>query len=557
MQHSSEGDALAGRYELTSSVAVSGARRQWHAVDRTLARDVTAITFPADDPHAEAALDSARRAAGVDDLHLLRILDVGTEDGTSYVVTERVHDAESLVDLLRFQTLPAEEARRIVGEAATGLHTAAARGLHHLMLTPHDIVRSRDGAITVLGVATDGALAGLDDVPPSVASRTDTKDLVRILYAALTGRWPGAAAVPGLPSATGSSGGSASGSDEGSSDRPVPVPAPSTLVTRVPSDLDSLCLEVLVEDGGPRTPGELARLLSPWSAERVHGVGGRDVALADEEELAAAPAPHRGAATRYFDDADRPTRRRDPDETRQHAVGALPADMSVRDPSLVDLEPPAPGLPSGYDEPDRRSSGLALGIVAVLLILTLVVAVYGLRGIGSSGASGATSTKSPTSTTSSAPSSTTTSTVASGTPIKPVSITSYDPDGNGDEHNELARRAIDGDNNTMWVTHIYRTDTFGSLKNGVGLLLDLGSSKQVGSVSINVIGNPTTIEVFVTNKKTIVGGTPIGTLTNGSGEQTVRGTPRTGRYVIVWITHLSQYSGGLYRDQIAEVKVFS
>lgn len=552
MQHLSEGDALAGRYELTSSVADTGAHRQWHAVDRTLARDVTAITFPADDPHAEAALDSARRAAGVDDLHLLRILDVGTEDGTSYVVTERVHDAESLTSLLQFQTLPAEEARRIIGEAATGLHTAAARGLHHLTLTPHDIVRSRDGAVTVLGVATDGALSGLDDVPPADASRTDTKDLVRILYTALTGRWPGAEAVPGLPSLSGDTGRSGAASDH-----KAPVPLPSTLVTRVPSDLDSVCGQVLVDDAGPRTPGELARLLSPWSAERVHGVGGRDVAFADDEELAAPAARDSAVATRYFDDTDRPGRRSDPDETRQHLLGAPATSASERDPSLVDLESPAPGLPAGYDEPDRRSSGLALGIVAILLVLTLVVAVYGLRGIGSSGATGATSTPSTSTSTRPSPTSSTTSTVPSGTAIKPVSATSFDPEGNGNEHNELARRAIDGDTGTMWVTHLYRTDAFGATKNGTGLLLDLGRSKQVGSVSINVVGNPTTIKVYVVDGKSIDGKTPLGTLTNGSGEQTVRGTARTGRYVILWITQLSQFSSSRFRDQIAEVKVFS
>ena len=349
MQQLSEGDALAGRYELTSTVADVGDHRQWHAIDRTLARDVTAITFPADDPHAEAALDSARRAAGVDDHHLLRILDVGTEGGTSYVVTERLHEAESVADLLQFQTLPAEEARRIVGEAATGLHTAAARGLHHLALTPHDILRSRDGSVTVLGVATDGALAGLDDVPPDEASRTDTRDLIRILYAAITGRWPGDTAVPGVPSLPRASA------------REDSVPRPSSLVTRVPSDLDALCAEVLNDDAGPKTPGELARLLSPWSAERVHGAGGRDAASADDAELAAPAVRHHVAAEHHF--ADGPARR-DADETQQHDV-PLPLVRPVRDPSLIDLEPPAPGLRSGTAEPDRHSSGLALGIAGI------------------------------------------------------------------------------------------------------------------------------------------------------------------------------------------------
>lgn len=542
MQDLSEGDTLAGRYELTSSVAEAGAYRQWYAVDRTLARDVTAVTFPAADPHAEAALDSARRAAGVDDHHLLRILDAGTEDGTSYVVTERVHDAESVADLLRFQTLPAEEARRIVGEAATGLHTAAARGLHHLTLSPHDILRSRDGSVTVLGVATDGALAGLDDVPAADASRTDTRDLVRILYAALTGRWPGSEAVAGLPSAT---------PDDDD------LPSPDAVVTRVPSDLNSVCRQVLREDAGPSTPGELARLLSPWSAERVHGAGGRDVALADSRELAAAPERARPTVTHYFDDAERPGD--DPDETQQHDLAPARSHRPARDPSVVQLEPPAPYLPAGFDEPDRRSSGLALAIVAVLLVLTLVAAFYGLRGIGggSPKATDPSTSSTPTTSASTPSASSSRSSAPAGVAIAPASVTSFDPQGDGNEHNELAKRAIDGNPDTTWVTHIYQTDTFGGIQKGTGLLLDLGASKQVGSVSINVVGNPTTIQVFVTDSKSISGATPLGTLTNGSGEQTVRGTSRTGRYVILWITQLSQYSGSTFRDQIAEVKAFS
>lgn len=545
----SEGDALAERYELIASAADSGAYRQWHAIDRTLARDVTAITFPADDPHAAAALDSARRAAGVDDHHLLRILDVGTESGLSYVITERLHDAESIADLLQFQTLPAEEARRIVGEAATGLHTAAARGLHHLSLSPHDIVRSRDGAVTVLGVATDGALAGLDDVPATDASRTDTEDLVRILYTALTGKWPGPTKVPGLPTAA--------------LDEHDQIPPPATVVTRVPSDLDAVCTQVLVADTGPRTPGALARLLSPWSAERVHGAGGRDVTVADDSEVAAPPSAT-PPVQHYFDDDTAVSTTAapafDPDETQIHSGSSFALGRPVRDPSIVDLEPPAPGLPTGFQEPDRRSSVLALGIVAALLVLTVVAAFFGLRGIGGGSkekdvAPNPTTTTSATAKPSASPSSS--ANAPSGVAVKPASVSGFDPEGDGNEHNELAARVVDGDSGTSWVTHVYRTADFSGIKKGAGLLLDLGSSKQVGSVAINVDGNPTTIQVYVTDKKSVTGAAPLGTLTNGSGEQTVRGTATKGRYVILWITELSQYPGGRFRDQIAEVKVFS
>ncbi len=554
-----EGDALAGRYELSSMVAEAGSHRQWYAVDRTLARDVIVITFPANDEHAEATLDSARRAAGVDDHHLLRVLDVGTQDDTSYVVTERAHDAESVADLLRFQTLPAEEARRIVGEAATGLHTAAARGLHHLALTPHDLLRSRSGAVTVVGVATDGALAGRDDVPAAVASRSDTVALVRILYTALTGHWPGPETVPGVPDLASPTGGTGDGSTASNGDR---IPRPAALVTRVPSDLDAVCDDVLNDDAGPVTPGELARVLSPWSSERVHGVGGKDAAAADARERAQDVDRPTGAGARYFEDTAapahraHPVRRPDPDETHQHAaaVPLAPAPPAAADPDLIELGPPAPGLRAGTDEPDRRSSGLALGIVAVLLILTLVVAVYGLRGIGRGPAAASTPSASRTT---SAPTTSSISRAPTGVALKPTRASGFDPQGDGDEHNELARRAIDGDTGTAWLTHLYRDASFGGTKKGTGLLLDLGSSKQVSSVSIDVAGNPTTLQVFVGDTRS-VSGTPFGTLTNGSGEQTIRGTAAArGRYVIVWITRLSSYSSTRFRDQIAEVKAFS
>lgn len=548
MQELTEGVVLAGRYELVSCVARAGDHWQWHATDRTLNRDVTAITFPADDPHAEAALDSARRAAGVDDQHLLRILDVGTEDDMSYVVTERLHDAESVADLLQFQTLPPEEVRRIVGEAAAGLHTAAARGLHHLCLTPHDIVRARDGAVTVLGVATDSALTGRDDIPAEEASRTDTEDLVRILYTALTGRWPGSNAVPDLPKAT-------------VDDHHKPV-APASVVTRVPSDLNTVCTQVLGEDAGPRTPGDLARLLSPWSAERVHGAGGRDLDAVGDHEKPPPASRVAPSAAHYFED-DPGSDGRDPDETQFHQASAVPLGSRPRDPSDIDLEPPAPYLPSGLEEPDRRTSGLALAIVVILLVLTVVAAFYGLRGIGGGSSptaaktpSTSTSASGPTSPSPSSPSSTR-STQPAGTAITPVSATGFDPQGNGNEHNELASLVIDGNNSTMWVTHIYQSAQFGGIKKGAGLILDLGKKQQVGSVAINVVGSPTTLQVFVTDTKSITGATPFGILNNGSGDQTVRGTATNGRYVIVWITSLSQYRTNGYRDQIAQVKVTS
>ena len=140
---------LGGRYAVQRRLAQQPRAERWSAHDLTLERDVVVVVFAADDPNADAALDAARRAAGVDHDRLVRILDVGRSEGVAYFVEEALREAHTLAHLLEQGGLPAEEARRIAGETATGLEAARGRGLHHLRLTPSSILRAGDGAIKV------------------------------------------------------------------------------------------------------------------------------------------------------------------------------------------------------------------------------------------------------------------------------------------------------------------------------------------------------------------------------------------------------------------------
>ncbi|NHN56212.1 hypothetical protein G9U51_10540 [Calidifontibacter sp. DB0510] len=587
MQGIAAGSTLAGRYALDRALATSEASETWVATDRTLDREVIATLFPRTSDNAAATLDSARRAAAVEDRHLPRVLDVGTEDDTSYVITEALHGAESLASMLQFDPLPPEEARRIIGEAASGLHTAAGRGLHHGALTPHELVRSRDGSVSVLGVATLAALSGEDDRPGDVASRDDTVALAECLYAALTGRWPGEKPVRGLPS----------------QDRRVDgmLPPAKELVPDVPGDLDTLCSAVLNDDEGPRTPGELARQLAPWSPDQVTerdpsgpqrhlsgaaprgshryvapaaaaGAGAAGLAAAGAAGAARAGAAGRGT------DTSAPTERSVSTDSDPTMVGR-PAGYDEDDTGTFDatayrgrdgyeddddgrLDPPMPLLQSGSDDPDQSSSKIALAIVAAFLVTALIFGVVGVKGLFSGkssdepqggATSSATTTGAPTSaTTSSSPS------VPRGNKIAVSSVDVFDPEGNGTEHPELVKNVTDGNPSTEWMTRIYRTAQYSGLKSGSGLVLDLGKSQQVGSVKITITSNPSTIQVFVTDDPKDKGTTPFGTVTNGSGEQTVTGTKEaTGRYVVLWITALSKGNIGGYREKIAEVEVLS
>lgn len=608
MEGISQGVTLGGRYTLDRALSSRDGVEQWIATDTTLGREVTLTAFPSSGPHAAAAMDSARRVASVEDHRLVRVLDVGDDDEINYVVEEAVHHSDSVAALLREDTIPAEEIRRIVGEAASGLETARARGLHHLILTPHHVLRARDGSVTVSGVAIGAALDGRDDDDASDTSREDVTALVSVVYAGLTGEWPGPDEVPGVPSVSRRADGQ--------------VPAPSELVDSVPGDLDTLCRTTLNDDKGPATPGELARQLSPWSAEQVYAAGGRPpsrgtaaaalpttkgkptrsrvaagAGIAATGASVAKGASANGAVTHTapvgdLEDITDPGLRRtetarfgDADDTMHGTLDSdatmigrrpefdhddtttfrpiRPRDLDAdEDDRYSELEPPVPLLNLGTEEPDRDSSRLALSIVAGAVVLALILGFLGIRSLLSPGGgdeADSPSTGLPTVTSSSSPGATTStsSTAAQGQVIPIKSITSFDPEGDNNEHDELARRAIDNDPQTVWQTHVYGSGTFGRTKEGAGLILTLDSPQPVRSVKVSIEGASSDMTVYVTDQTRLRGAKELGKI-SGSGEQTASAAqPVTGRYVIVWITRLSEEGSRAFRDKIAEVGVTS
>ena len=257
MQGVGPGTILGGRYFLRRRLTQGRDVERWTAHDTTLARTIALTIVDAEHPNRAGILDAARRAAGVEDARLVRILDVGSQDGNSYFVEEGMDDALSLTTILLRGPLPAEEARRIVGEVASGLETARQRGLHHLRLTPNLVLRTPDGAIRISGLAVAAAIDDAQEPDPAAASRLDAVGVVALAYAALTGRWPLDEQVPGIEPAPRVVGG---------------VPAPSEIATGVPADLDALCRMTLNEDTGPLDPGDFSRQIAPWSRGQVHGV---------------------------------------------------------------------------------------------------------------------------------------------------------------------------------------------------------------------------------------------------------------------------------------------
>lgn len=282
MQGVGPGSVLGGRYAVTLRTSEGTHHERWRANDHTLEREVVLVCFPAASSVAAAALDAARRAAGIEDSRLVRVLDVGTDQGVGFIVEEPLTGAAPLSHLLQSGGLSPDEVRRLTGEAATALDKATHRGLHHLALTPSSLLRMSDGAVKVRGLATEAALTDADRLSDERASRADAVGLVKIAYAGLTGRWPMVSVDDGLIPAGAPVGLEAAPTIVGG------VAAPSEIAVGVPNDLDLICRMTLGNGRrGPVSPGDLALQIAPWPSEQASSDGATGIGLRsrDRESL--------------------------------------------------------------------------------------------------------------------------------------------------------------------------------------------------------------------------------------------------------------------------------
>src|SRR5215469_4308266 len=199
---SEPGTRLAGRYRLVDQTSAGTGWAFWKAIDETLARSVTVLTFAPGFPRIADAITAARAASRLGDPRFSQVFDVEDADEFAYVVLEWVV-SKSLLDMLADGPLDSPRAVSLLSEAAQAMATAHALGLAHLRLNPACLHWTRGSGVKITGLGIDAALAGPALIPPEDrdnAELTDTRGLARLLYAALTGYWPGPrepAAAPG------------------------------------------------------------------------------------------------------------------------------------------------------------------------------------------------------------------------------------------------------------------------------------------------------------------------------------------------------------------------
>src|ERR1700722_6646155 len=199
---SEPGARLADRYRLEDRVNAAGGWAAWKAIDETLARAVTVLTFAADFPRVSEAVTPAPAASRRGDARRAQGFDV--EDGgddRAYIVMEWVA-GDSLDDLLGNGPLDPAHGVTLITEASRALAGAHAAGLSHLCLTPGSLRWTPGGGVKITGLGIDAALDGISSDDPALA---DTQGLGRLLYATLTGHWAGmlATTLPPAPLADG------------------------------------------------------------------------------------------------------------------------------------------------------------------------------------------------------------------------------------------------------------------------------------------------------------------------------------------------------------------
>jgi hypothetical protein len=138
----------------------------------------------------------------------------------------------------------------------------------------------------------------------------------------------------------------------------------------------------------------------------------------------------------------------------------------------------------------------------------------------------------------------------------PPTARSFDPEGNGTEDPGGVGFAVDDDPSTVWSTDTYRgSPRFGGLKDGVGLLVDLGRPKTVNTARLLLSAAGADIELRAgPNPPAAVNDLPVVATRDASPTSLTLqlAAPVRARYWLIWITSLPRVGHDSYSLGIAE-----
>ncbi|GAA0575171.1 hypothetical protein HPO96_16240 [Kribbella sandramycini] len=544
----SPGALLAGRYRIAELLAEIDGARVWRAVDEVLSRAVVVDVLPVGDPRTNLLFDAARRAAAAADPRFLRVLDCDMYEGVTYCVREWA-GGRPLERMLASGPLTGQQAGWLAREVSEALENLHRTGHSHGSISPSTVVVTDAGAIKVVGLATEAALRSAGPGSPE----QDVRALGELLYASLTGRWPGAVPAWGL--------------------HPAPVEhgrlmSPRQVRAGVPRSLDDISDRLLSDP--PRHHAPPITSAAGLSAA-LSGVVGSSHEPPNQMDETVQVAQQNGSiddATQAMPQAAPPAL--DPTPAYQPTNGHRAETAYAAAETRPQRRQPAPATSGGgsrrrVEEPRQKQKGgwggRILILLAILALLSVVaMAQFLLKGAmnNDQGGDDDTSGGKPPAASTPPPS-------ASGAPAKIVAAKDFDPkpEGNGEEHPDEVENTYDGKTSTVWTTMNYRSNPeFGGQKPGVGIVYDLGAPTPISKVVVTLEGDETSLQLMIPkddvsqSPSKVNGWTPVATKEDQpEGPVTLTpDAPAESRYVLVWLTKVPKADGG-YRGTIAEVSI--
>src|SRR5437870_4818511 len=146
------GDTLGG-YRVWDWVGRGGMGEVYRARDTRLKRDVAIKVLPqafaADRERLRRFEQETRSAAALNHPNIISVHDMGTVDGSPYIVSELL-DGQNLREVLRQGAVPARKALDYAVQAARGLAAAHDIGIVHRDLKPENLFITKDGQLKIL-----------------------------------------------------------------------------------------------------------------------------------------------------------------------------------------------------------------------------------------------------------------------------------------------------------------------------------------------------------------------------------------------------------------------